>query len=91
MGKRTSVYLHDQVAAKVTASGLSLSTLIRRGAAVEPILTEENERGGFVTRWYCEVPTEGARFQVLEDQWLDQEPGKLPVREIYRIKLTEPG
>ncbi len=88
MGKKTSVYLHDQLAAEVEASGLPLAKLIQRGVAVAPLLTEENERAGFITRWYCEVPAEGTRFQVLEDQWLDQEPGKLPIREVYKINVT---
>jgi hypothetical protein len=37
MGKRTSVYLTDELAAAFTASGLSLTELVRRGlGAADP-------------------------------------------------------
>jgi hypothetical protein len=48
----------------------------------EPLLVEE--RGGFTTRWHCEVPDMGAKYRVLRDEWHDTDSG--PVRDVYEIQ-----
>lgn len=91
MGKRTSVYLDEQLARDVEASGTPLAVLIRRGLS-GPCLIEEAPSGDYVTHWYCEVPPKDARFKVLRDHWLHSGMGTdrtQPTREIYEIEVTQ--
>jgi len=88
MPKRTSIYLKDTTAALADASDRPLAEALHRGLSVIPILTEENERGGFTVRWYCPVPAEGAKFKVLHDYWIGTDDQ--PIREIYEIEVTQP-
>jgi hypothetical protein len=43
MGKRTSVYLTDELAAAVKASGVPLAELVRRGLAATPMLPFDDQ------------------------------------------------
>ncbi len=92
MGKKTSVYLADDLSEAVEASGLSLADLIRIGLASKPRLIEgpDVEISGrtWTTWWFCEVPDKAAKFRVLRDEWHTGPDGR-PVRKIYEIQVTD--
>lgn len=90
MGKKTSVYLTEELAASVAESGIPLASIIRQGLKTSPRLIEESPGGDFITHWYCEVPARDARFRVLDEEW-HQTKGQVPIRKIYEIKVTDPG